>query len=84
MNTQANRLKIILFEGDALHVEQRVNAWLAAQPAGVRTVAMEYNYQAPEVGGRGQLLSSGQHGILLSYTFEEGGPNFHKDCVDGC
>ena len=71
MNTQANRLQIILFEGNAPQVAERANAWLAEQPAGARVVALEYNYQGSEFY-HGEILYVGEHGILIAYTVDEG------------
>lgn len=67
MNTSANRLKLILFEGNAPQISDRANAWLAEQPAGVRVVSLEYNYQGSEYLD-GAIISVGEHGILLAYT----------------
>lgn len=70
MNTAANRLKIILFAGLDYVVNQHVNTWLAEQPAGVRVVAMEYNYQGTEYHD-GEPIAQGEHGILIAYTVGE-------------
>jgi len=67
MNTAANRMTIVLFEGNAPEVADRANAWLAEQPAGVRIIDLQYNYQGTE-WYEGKPLSVGEHGILLALT----------------
>jgi hypothetical protein len=84
MNTRANRLQIALFGGERHAVEEEVNVILSQQDAGVRVVAIEYNYQAPEVDGTGKAVAAAQHGVLLALTFADGLKDFHKDCMDEC
>jgi len=80
MNTQANRLHIFVAEGTGDgDVVDSVNRILAQQDPGVRVVAIEYNYQAPEYY-LGKAVAEGRHGILVAMTFDEGPPP--KD--DGC
>jgi len=69
MNTQANRLQIFVAEGTG-SVTDDVNRILSQQDPGVRVVAIEYNYQAPEYF-EGKVVAEGRHGILVALTFGE-------------
>jgi hypothetical protein len=67
VNTSANRLRVVIFQGHALDVAINVNNWLEAQPAGVRVVSIKYAY----VGMADQdnrYLQDSEHGVLISYT----------------
>jgi len=70
MNTQANRLQIFLAEGIGPEVADDLNRVLSQQDPGVRVVAIEYNYQAPEYF-EGKPVAEGRHGILVALTFGE-------------
>jgi hypothetical protein len=69
MNVQANRLQIIVAEGTSAVVDD-VNRLLCQQEPGIRVVAIEYNYQAPEYY-QGVPVAEGRHGILLALTHGE-------------
>jgi flavin-dependent dehydrogenase len=71
MNTQANRLQIILADGPRQEIADDLNHILREQEPGVRVVAIEYNYQAPEYDARGTAIAEGRHGILLALTRDE-------------
>lgn len=75
MNTAANRLRIILVEGPVGFTADYTNALLARQGPECRVIDIEYNYQAPEVNDKGEMVAPGYHGILLALTgYEEEAP----------
>jgi hypothetical protein len=79
MNTQANRLRIIVADGIGLDAVNVLNRILSQQAPGVRVVAIEYNYQAPEYH-EGKPIAEGRHGILLALTSDEGPPPSEDGC----
>ncbi|KKM25873.1 hypothetical protein LCGC14_1590560 [marine sediment metagenome] len=74
----ARRVRIRLFEGEGYQVEQEVERYLhAVSIEDLELVAIEYNYQAPEVGlrsGATETIAPATHGVCVVLAEKEETP----------
>jgi hypothetical protein len=63
--TQANEVRIFLFEGSRSSVQDGVNEFLSALGPRNELVGFEYNYQGPEFDGRSEAHPA-THGVLVA------------------
>lgn len=62
--TQGNKLLFRFFEGALKEITLAVDKWCLEDGANFDVVAVEYNYQAPELDGR-SMVQEAHHGVLL-------------------